>query len=96
MARSGKYNKNLSKVQEMLDGTYQDKIQVSMAGDTSVNTNRKVGDIWIDSDGTKWEQKQGYRSKISNIPDVGIFDKVCKDCETPCLKKFDKDTHDRM
>ena len=96
MARSGNYNKNLSKVQEMLDGTYQDKIQVSMAGDTSVNTNRKVGDIWIDSDGTKWEQKQGYRSKISNIPDVGIFDKVCKDCETPCLKKFDKDTHDRM
>ena len=86
-------SKNLQKVQDMLDGNFKHKIQ---SGYSTTEEHRKVGDKWEDSDGVQWEQMNGYRSKIKTTPNVGLFSKVCKDCETPCLKKFDKDTHDRM
>ena len=57
---------------------------------------RKVGDKWTDSEGVEWEQKEGYISKISRLPGVGIFDKQCKDCEKNCVKSYDKETHIRM
>ena len=79
--------KNLQKVQDMLDGKGTGKIQ---SGYTTTEEIHKVGDKWVDADGIPWEQKDGYRSKVSKTS-VGIFDKVCKDCETPCLKNFDKD-----
>ena len=94
MARSRKHEKNLARVQSMLDGDYNNKIQVG-AIPKNVHEGRKVGDKWVDSDGVEWEQKDGYRSKISKV-NVGIFDKVCDDCEKACIKKFDKDTHNRM
>ena len=95
MARNKKYEKNLEKLQSYVDGTYEGKIQVGQHVAKNVHSGRKVGDKWTDSDGVEWEQKNGYRSKVSKTS-VGIFDKVCKDCKTPCLKKFDKDTHIRM
>ena len=97
MARSKKYEKNLSKVQDMLDGNYNNKIQVGMHTPENIHANRKVGDTWTDSDGKMWEQKEGYRSSIKNTPDVGLFSKVCKDCDKNCDNtKMDKDTHIRM
>ena len=95
MARNKRYEKNLEKIQSYVDGTHKGKIQVGQHVAKNVHSGKKVGDKWTDSDGIEWEQKDGYRSKISKTS-VGIFDKVCKDCETPCLKKFDKDTHIRM
>ena len=50
-------SKNIQKVQEMLDGNYKHKIQ---SGYTPIEEKREVGDIWTDSDGVKWEQKNGY------------------------------------
>ena len=96
MARSRKYEKNLAKVQSYLDDSYDRKLQVGTHIEKNVHEGRKVGDVWTDSDGTKWEQKQGYRSKINKTPDVGIFSKVCKECEKPCIKKRDKETFNRM
>ena len=93
MPRSKRYNKNLSKVQSYIDGTYGGKIQV---GYTPDSVERKLGDRWTDSDGDEWEQKEGYKEKISKLAKVGIFSKVCKDCEKPCIKSFDKDTYNRM
>tara|TARA_B100000287_G_scaffold119378_1_gene111375 strand:+ start:628 stop:1167 length:540 start_codon:yes stop_codon:yes gene_type:complete len=98
MAKSRKYEKNLAKIQDMLDGNHGRKIVV---GDASVGThpndNHKVGDKWIDSDGIEWEQKQGYRSKVRTMPNVGLFSKVCKDCKKNCSpNKLDKDTWVRM
>ena len=92
MARSEKYSKNLAKVQDMLDGNVQTKIQ---SGYTPTTVTHKIGDIWTDSDGVEWEQMNGYRSKSTKI-NVGIFSKVCDDCKKPCLKSFDKDTYNRM
>ena len=80
-------SKNLRKVQDMLDGNYKNKIQV---GYSKTDEVRKVGDKWTDSDGVEWEQKEGYRSKVSRIS-VGMFPHQCKDCKTNCdTNKLDK------
>ena len=91
MARSKKLEKNLSKVQDMLDGNYNNKIQVGV-GDQEVEPTRKVGDVWTDSDGYEWEQKDGFRVKKSNTPAVGLGDN-CSSCEKLIIKKWDKDTY---
>ena len=93
MARSKKLEKNLQNVQDMLDGNFQRKIQVGF-GDKA-EEHRKVGDRWTDSDGVEWEQKNGYRTKISGV-NVGMFSKVCKNCEKPCTSQMDIDTYNRM
>ena len=83
-------SKNLQKVQDMLDGNYKTKIQ---SGYTHYEKQRKVGDKWTDSDGVEWEQKKGYKMKISKLASRGIFDAHCKTCEKGILKAWDKDTH---
>ena len=94
MARNSKYEKNLEKVQSYLDGTHQGKIQSGFIPE-DIHGGRKVGDKWADSDGVEWEQRDGYRSKISKV-NVGMFSKECKDCEKLCTKSFDVDTYNRM
>ena len=83
-------SKNLQKVKDMLDGNYKTKIQ---SGYTHYEEQRKVGDKWTDSDGVEWEQKKGYKMKISKLASRGIFDAHCKTCEKGILKPWDKDTH---
>ena len=82
MARSKKHEKNLAKVQSMIDGDYQQKLQVGQYNPTE--KHREVGDKWTDAEGDKWEQKEGYKMKVSNTPSVGLFSKVCKDCGHNC------------
>ena len=90
----GKQSKNLAKVQSMLDGTYGGKTQV---GYSQTNEVRKVGDKWTDSEGYEWEQKEGFRVKLSNTPAVGMFNHQCKDCKKNCSPKtgkpWDRDTY---
>ena len=78
--------KNLQKVQDMLDGNYGGKTQV---GYSPTEETRKLGDTWTDSDGYKWEQKEGFRVKLSNTPARGIADR-CKSCKSYCIKPWDK------
>ena len=85
-----KISKNLQRVQDMLDGNYKNKIQ---SGYEVKQISRKVGDIWTDVDGVKWEQKNGYKMKLTKTANVGIFKAHCKDCNTGILKPWDKDTH---
>ena len=74
MARSTRYENNLRKIQDVLDDRHNGKIQ---SGYTPKNVEHKVGDRWVDSDGVEWEQRNGYRSKLSNTGNVGIFSKQC-------------------
>jgi hypothetical protein len=87
-------SKNLQKVQDMLDGNYQTKVQVGY-GDQEIERH-EIGDKWTDSDGIEWEQKKGYRVKIKNTPAVGLFNHQCKDCKKNCspkiAKPWDRDT----
>ena len=71
MARSEKYSKNLAKVQSMVDGSYDGKIQSGYEGKPP--KKREIGDIWTDSDDVQWEQRGGYKSKITKTANVGIF-----------------------
>ena len=96
MARSGKYSKNLAKIQSMVDGTFErHKIQVGGHSD-NIHANRKVGERYFDHDDKEWEKTEWGRTSVGKMASVGLFDKVCKDCDKPCIKKFDKDTYNRM
>ena len=91
----GKQSKNLAKVQSMLDGTYGGKIQ---SGYSPTEEVRKVGDKWTDSEGYKWEQKEGFRVKSGGSGiSVGMFSHQCKDCKKNCSPKtgkpWDRDTY---
>ena len=84
--------KNTQKVQDMLDGNHKRKLQVGMHTPEDVHSNRKVGDKWTDSDGVEWEQKQGYRSKVSKLAAKGLGDTCSmEDCKKLIIKKLDKD-----
>tara|TARA_Y100001970_G_scaffold239265_1_gene301052 strand:- start:2916 stop:3479 length:564 start_codon:yes stop_codon:yes gene_type:complete len=88
--------KNLQQVKDMVDGTYGRKIVV---GEHSIKStdHRKVGEKWTDSDGVEWEQKEGYRMKLSKTPPVGIFTKQCKDCKKSCAyNKRDKKSYTKL
>ena len=88
-------SKNLAKVQDMLDGNYKNKIQVGV-GDQEVEPTRQIGDKWVDSDGTPWEQKDGYQVKgrlaTSNVTHQS-WDNKCSTCEKLIVKAWDKDVH---
>lgn len=60
-------NFNPESLKQMLDGKHasQNKIQVSV-GDYNPTVTRKVGDTWTDSDGIKWEQKEGYAARVES------------------------------
>ena len=84
MARNSKYEKNLEKVQSYLDGTHQGKIQSGFIPE-DIHGGRKVGDKWTDSDGVEWEQRDGYRSKISKLAAVGLGNN-CSGCKKLIIK----------
>ena len=87
-------NKNIKKIQKMISGEYNKK---SSVGYTPKRIDRKVGDIWVDDEGVKWEQRKGYKIKISGLPGVGILGDQCKDCKKSITKKgIDRDTYNRM
>ena len=90
MARSKKLEKNLSKVQDMLDGKGTGKI---VSGYSTAEEHRKVGDKWVDSDGNHWEQREGYRTKNTNNRAHHSWDNKCSCCKKLILKKWDKDTY---
>ena len=91
---SEKYKKNIQQIKEVVEGKFERKAQV---GYTPVEEHRKTGDIWEDSEGIIWEQKEGFRVKRNTLPKVGIFSKVCKDCEKNCsTKSYDRETWKRM
>ena len=84
-----KHSKNLQKVQDMLDGKGTGKIQ---SGYMPTEDTHKVGDVWTDSDGKKWEQKDGYRVNLTKLASAGIAEQ-CSDCEKYITKKWDKDIY---
>ena len=85
---SKKISKNLARVQDMLDGNYKNKIQ---SGYEKTEVTRKVGEKWTDSDGYQWEQKNGYRSRITAVS-VGLGD-TCSECKKFIIKPWDRDVY---
>jgi len=84
--------KNIERVQSMIDGTYQRKIQTGYKGKTL--TQREEGEEWTDGNGKKWKIVKGKRKQITTMPDRGL-DK-CDDCKKLILKKRDQETWNRF
>tara|TARA_R100001377_G_C3124414_1_gene87096 strand:- start:41 stop:583 length:543 start_codon:yes stop_codon:yes gene_type:complete len=82
---SKKLEQNLSKVRDMLTGNHKANIQVGF-GDQERVRPRHIGEKWFDLEGVEWEQKKGYVSKVTSMPDVGIFSKNCKKCSRNCSR----------
>ena len=85
--------KNIRKVQQMLKGEYNYKTQI---GYTPNKVDRKIGEIWEDSEGIRWEQKKGYKIKVSKLPGVGIFGNQCSNCDKRITRGVHRDTYNRM
>ena len=83
--------KNVKKIQDMLTGNYDKRIQVGYGDQES--KHRSIGDKWTDSDGVEWEQKNGFYTKVNKLPSVGIFSKKCKDCGRDCSPVHKKQPH---
>ena len=81
---------NIEKIQKMVKGIYDRKIQVGYIG----KAIRKEGEEWEDYNGRKWKIENGKRKQITKIPSRG-FDK-CNDCEKLILKTVDQQTYNRM
>ena len=84
-----KQSKNLQRVQDMLDDKHERKIQ---SGYLPTEKTHKVGDTWTDSDGKKWEQKNGYRTNITKLANAGIAEQ-CSDCNKYIVTGWDKDIY---
>jgi len=82
-----KHSRNLQKVQDMLDDKLDRKIQ---SGYVVVEETHKVGDVWTDSDGKKWEQKDGFRVNHTKLANTGIAEQ-CSECEKYITKPWDKE-----
>ena len=85
--------KNIRKIQKMLSGEFGKKPQV---GYEPERIDRKVGDIWGDFEGIKWEQRNGYKIKVSKLPGVGILGDQCSDCNKRITKGIHRNTYNRM
>ena len=81
---------NIEKIQKMVKGIYDRKIQVGYIG----KVIRKEGEEWEDYNGRKWKIENGKRKQITKVPSRGL-DK-CQDCEKLILKDIDQDTYNRL
>lgn len=66
MAKNTKGKSNLATIQDYIDGVRP----VIQSGYREQEVQRKIGEIWEDSSGTKWIQKDGYKSNLNEQADI--------------------------
>ena len=67
-----KLDKNLSKIQSMVDGTFGGKIQSGYVAN-NVHANREIGERYFDHDGKEWECKgDNYRVSVNKLPRTDV------------------------
>jgi hypothetical protein len=82
--------KNIEAIKQMLQGThkFQTKTTVTFS-DVKPLEEHIVGDVWTDSDGNEWEQKNGYKIKRGKLDELrqelDTFTKCPKDICT-CIE----------
>jgi len=79
------------KIKQIMNGETPE-ISLSMFDPNNISTKHNVGDIWDDVHGNKWEQKEGYISKVRKIQ-VENGDLRCKVCNKLISHKIDKKTY---
>ena len=60
--------RSLNDIKKVLDGDF---VNIQVGYDINeYEVPRKIGDIWEDSNGKKWEQMNGYRTNITKFDDI--------------------------
>ena len=64
--------RNIDAIKKMLDGTHrtQTKQTVGFADAKAVSEKHAVGDVWTDSDGVEWEQREGFKIKKGKMDEI--------------------------
>tara|TARA_R100000030_G_scaffold12562_1_gene8401 strand:- start:852 stop:1472 length:621 start_codon:yes stop_codon:yes gene_type:complete len=81
---------NVKAINEMIRGEHRTQTRKSK-GFEEKNISREIGDIWTDKNGQKWEQKNGYKVKLSRLNKIRSIAQpdLCPSCNK-VAKKFDK------
>lgn len=90
--------RNVEAVKQMLDGTHHTQTKKVYGWNGSVKEKiRKVGEVWIDEQGKRCEQKEGYITRESQNAEVfnqlrnELYDeKTCPKCGKLMTKRLDK------
>jgi len=59
--------KNIKAVSEMLEGKHKTQTKKTVDFDRKEVVRRKVGEVWTDDSGQKWEQRKGYKVKVGKL-----------------------------
>jgi hypothetical protein len=79
--------KNIKAVQEMLEGTHKTQTRINIGGlDSKPVIIRAIGDTWLDKDGNKWEQKQGYKHNYGKNSEAMDAARIYLNTAPSCLK----------
>lgn len=72
----------INDVKKLVHGQHesQNKISIAVPGEQKEHITREVGDTWVDDDGNKWEQKQGYKIKLGKMDELRQELKAFKNC----------------
>ena len=63
--------KNIAAIKEMLQGTHKFQTKTTVGfSDVKPLEEHKVGDVWTDTDGNEWEQKNGYKIKKGKLDEL--------------------------
>jgi hypothetical protein len=91
-------NKNIHKSRQLIIDTVfgrTDDNQNTFGYEKEAEQKKEVGEIWVDSDGKEWEQKDGFKINKTKMDDVRAYlDKIShcssEKCETIQYSKADK------
>jgi len=83
--------RNIDAIKKMLDGTHktQTKQSIGFADTKTVQEKHNTGDVWVDSDGIEWEQREGFKIKkgkmdeIRSLIEASRMPSHCPKCSEP-------------
>lgn len=74
---------NVKAVKQMLDGTHKFQTKSSVGYEKSVE-QRQIGDTWVDEQGYKWEQKNGFKVKHGKMDALRKYLTTFPNCKKGC------------
>jgi len=86
--------RNIDAIRKMLDGTHKSQTKKTFGFNEEVSyVERKVGDVWTDSNGVEWEQRDGFKIKKGKLDSIRVelqMPECCPECNNPMTKRLDR------
>lgn len=91
---------NIKAIRQMLDGTHRTQTKktfgIASYVEKTENQKREIGEVWIDSKGVEWEQRNGFKikkSKLDSLRKLIVSNSMpshCPKCNEAMLARLDK------